>query len=94
MDDMGCVVAFEHQHQLEVIAEVVLAQAETVGQCLLIDTSGDTTDQAHFGLVVEPDPVNRFDRGEGLGTIDRQLALRLERMPAFDDLKRERLLRQ
>ena len=94
MDDMCRIVALQHQHQLEVIAEVVLTQAETVRQCLLVNTSGDTTDQAHFGLVVEPYPVDRFDRREGLGTIDRQSAVRLEHMTALDDLQRERLLRQ
>ena len=66
MDDMGGVIPFKHEHQLEVIAEVVLAQSLSQRQVLLVESAGYTTNEPHFRLVIEPYAVQRFDEGESI----------------------------
>ena len=52
--ELGGVVAFQLEHQLQVVTEVVLAQTEAVLQVTLVVTSGYAADETYLGLVVEP----------------------------------------
>ena len=61
VDDMGGVIAFEHEYELEVITEVILTQAEAVLECLLVITTGYTSDETYLRLVIQPNAVQRFD---------------------------------
>ena len=61
VDDMSCIVALELQNQLQVVAQIVLTQTETVLERFLVVTAGHATQEAHFGRVVETHTVQRFD---------------------------------
>ena len=91
VDDMGGVIAFEHEHQLKVIAQVVLTQPEAVLECLLVITTGYTSDETHFGGVVETHAIQRFDEREGrIALRHKEPTVVLERMPGFGYLQAAR----
>ena len=88
MHQMRSVVALELQHELQVIAEVVLTQTKAMWQVALIVTSGDTTDEAHFGLIIETDTVQRFVQGKSLfAVLYAQNTLAFEGMSGFENLQ-------
>ena len=88
VDDMGGVIAFEHEHQLKVIAQVVLTQPEAVLECLLVITTGYTSDETHLGGIVETHAVQRFDEREGrIALRDKEPSVVLERMSGFGYLQ-------
>ena len=91
MDDMGGVIAFEHEYELEVITEVVLSQTQTMGQIPLIITTGYTTDEAHLRIIVETYPIQRLDERESrVRACDEEPAVVFERMPFFRYLQAAR----
>ena len=61
VDHVGSIIALEHQHELQIIAQVVRSQAQGGRQFLLVDTTGYTTDKTHFRTVIEPHAVQRLD---------------------------------
>ena len=61
MNDMRRVVALEHQHELQILAKVILTQTETVLQGSLVITARHASHKSHFGTVIEPYTVQRFD---------------------------------
>ena len=86
--EMCGVVALELQHELQVIAEVVLAQTKAMRQVALIVSSGYTADEAHFRLVVEAYTVQGLRQCKSLAAaFDTQDAIAFERMPGFEDLQ-------
>ena len=91
MDDMGGVIAFEHEHQLKVIAQVVLTQPEAVLEVFLVITSGYSSYKTHFGGVVETHAVERLDeREDRVRACDEEPAVVLERMSGFGYLQAAR----
>ena len=61
MHHMSGIVTLEHQHQLEVITEVILTQPQSRRQFLLVDTAGYTSDETYLRPVIQPNAVQRFD---------------------------------
>ena len=88
VDDMGGVIAFEHEYELEVITEVILTQAEAVLECLLVITTGYTSDETYLRLVIQPNAVQRFDEREGrIALRDKEPSVVLKRMSGFGYLQ-------
>ena len=84
VDDMSRIVALELQNQLQVVAQIVLTQTETVLERFLVVTTGHSSHEAHFGRVVETHTVQRFDEREGgVAFGDEQPAVTKESMALF-----------
>ena len=91
MDDMGGVIAFEHEHQLKIITEVVLTQPEAVLEVFLVITSSYSSYKTHFGGVVETHAVQRFDeREDGIALRHKEPTVVLKRMSGFGYLQTAR----
>ena len=72
---------------MQVVAEVVLAQAEATWQVALVITSGYAAHKAHLRHVVETHAVQRFVEGETVRILlYAQDTVALERMTGFEYL--------
>ena len=89
MHEVGGVVALHLQDQLQVVAQVVLAHAEGLGQVALVVTACYTAHQTHFRQVVEPYTVQRLGQSKRVfALLYLQDTVALERMSGLDDLQR------
>ena len=93
MNDVGRVVAFQHQHQFQVITQIVASKSEPSLKCLLCRATGHTSDESHFREVIEAYAVNGFSRREGRAAINLQHSFPLEVMVLLGYLQCHRLTR-
>ena len=88
MHDMCGVVAFELEHELQVITEVVRTKSQSRWQGLLVQATGYATYEAHLGAVIEAYAVERFDERESrIALCDEQPSVVGEGVSRFGHLQ-------
>ena len=86
--DLGGVVTLKHEDELQVVTQVVFAQAKSVLEVSLVVTAGHTTYESHFRLVVESHAIQRFgQRKSVLSLLYMQNAVSLEGMSGLEHLQ-------
>ncbi len=92
INEMRHIVALQFQDELQVVTQVVTAQAKGFGQVALVVTAGYASYEPHFGLIVEPHAVQRLRQGEGVFALfHAQNTVALEGMSLLDNLQGIRL---
>ena len=85
--DLGGVVTLKHEDELQVVTQVVFAQAKSVLEVSLVVTTGYTAYESHFRLVVEAHSVQRLGQGKGVFTLlHMQYAIPLKGVSRLEDL--------
>ena len=83
------VVALELEDQAEVVAQIVVREAEAEGQGRLVETAADASREAHLGLVPHAHTVERCVEGEQAVAIHTHIAVAVEVVAVLDHLQRE-----
>ena len=93
MNDVGRVVAFQHQHQFQVITQIVASKSKPSLKCLLCRATCHTSDESHFREVIEAYAVNGFCRRECGAAVNLQHSFPLEVVVLLGNLQCHRLTR-
>ena len=88
-DNIADIVAFQFEHQTQVVAQVVGGETESQGQVALVEATSHTAGKAHLGLVPQTHAIQRHVERQQAVVVDADETISGEMVPRLDDLQGE-----